>query len=727
MYEHPATQANLATLRERGVTVLDPGVGRARLQARVGRRAACPSRADCSPRSRRVVPRRRAAAWDGLRVLVTAGGTREPIDAVRYVGNRSSAAAWASRWPRRPPRSGAEVTVVAANVGAAAPPARALRRRRDRRRAAGRLRGGVRRRRRAADGRRGRRLPPGDAGGRQAQEGRPRRAERRAGADGRRPQRRWPRAAAPGQTLVGFAAEHGDGAVAYGRDKLERKGLDAVVVNDIARADIGFDGARERGDDRHRARRAARRAGRKAEVARAILDVVDALRAAAAPGGGRAVTLTVDGPGRARRGEVAGRVGARAAHRRTPSTARSRSAARCSTTCSSRRSPRATSSSRTCPASARRRSRARSRASLDLQFARIQCTADLLPADVVGTNVFNQREDRFEFRPGPIFANVVLVDEINRASPKTQSGPARVHAGAARHRRRAHARAGAPVPRARHAEPGRVRGHLPAARGAGRPLHGPPVARLPERRAARSRCSRAHESGRPRRRARAGRRPPPTCSPPRTPPRRVHASDALRAYVVALLRPHARRTARVELGASPRAGPDAAARRQGARAAAGPRPRAARRRAGAGRRRARAPHRARARGARRHRRAASSPTRWPRPRRCRWQPCARARAMRRRGPRAPRGSASRCSSCRGRLRRRAALRPGRGVRRAGASRGRLGRGRAPAACACARTRRRAPRASRTSRCRSRSRVTAGALPLPSGVGRGRAAARRRRR
>jgi MoxR-like ATPase len=58
----------------------------------------------------------------------------------------------------------------------------------------------------------------------------------------------------------------------------------------------------------------------------------------------------------------------------------------------------------------------------DLEFARIQCTADLLPADVVGTNVFNQREDRFEFRPGPIFANVVLVDEINRASPKTQSG-----------------------------------------------------------------------------------------------------------------------------------------------------------------------------------------------------------------------------------------------------------------------------------------------------------------
>src|SRR5436189_5228999 len=60
--------------------------------------------------------------------------------------------------------------------------------------------------------------------------------------------------------------------------------------------------------------------------------------------------------------------------------------------------------------------------SIDLAFARVQGTADLLPADLVGTNVFNQREGRFEFRPGPIFANVVLVDEINRASPKTQSG-----------------------------------------------------------------------------------------------------------------------------------------------------------------------------------------------------------------------------------------------------------------------------------------------------------------
>ncbi len=60
--------------------------------------------------------------------------------------------------------------------------------------------------------------------------------------------------------------------------------------------------------------------------------------------------------------------------------------------------------------------------SIAAEYARVQCTVDLLPADVIGTNVFNQREARFEFHPGPVFANIVLVDEINRTSPKTQSG-----------------------------------------------------------------------------------------------------------------------------------------------------------------------------------------------------------------------------------------------------------------------------------------------------------------
>jgi MoxR-like ATPase len=59
--------------------------------------------------------------------------------------------------------------------------------------------------------------------------------------------------------------------------------------------------------------------------------------------------------------------------------------------------------------------------SIDCAFSRLQFTPDLLPSDVTGVNVFNQRSNEFEFRPGPVFANILLVDEINRASPKTQS------------------------------------------------------------------------------------------------------------------------------------------------------------------------------------------------------------------------------------------------------------------------------------------------------------------
>jgi MoxR-like ATPase len=59
--------------------------------------------------------------------------------------------------------------------------------------------------------------------------------------------------------------------------------------------------------------------------------------------------------------------------------------------------------------------------SLDCKFSRLQFTPDLLPSDVTGVNVFNQRQNEFEFRPGPVFANLLLVDEVNRASPKTQA------------------------------------------------------------------------------------------------------------------------------------------------------------------------------------------------------------------------------------------------------------------------------------------------------------------
>ena len=189
---------------------------------------------------------------------------------------------------------------------------------------------------------------------------------------------------------------------------------------------------------------------------------------------------------------------------------------------------------------------------LDCQFARVQCTADLLPADIVGANVYNQREARFEFRPGPIFANVVLVDEINRASPKTQSGLLECmqerHVTVDVH---SHELATA-VHGLRDPEPGRVRGHLPAARGAGRPLHGPALARLPRpggRGRACSPATRAATACSTSSRSSTA----PRCSSAQDAATRVHASRALRDYIVALLR-HTRADNRVELGASPRAG-----------------------------------------------------------------------------------------------------------------------------------------------------------------------------
>jgi len=59
--------------------------------------------------------------------------------------------------------------------------------------------------------------------------------------------------------------------------------------------------------------------------------------------------------------------------------------------------------------------------SLALDFSRVQCTPDLVPSDITGVSIYDQREGRFEYRPGPLMANVVLVDEINRATPRAQS------------------------------------------------------------------------------------------------------------------------------------------------------------------------------------------------------------------------------------------------------------------------------------------------------------------
>jgi MoxR-like ATPase len=188
---------------------------------------------------------------------------------------------------------------------------------------------------------------------------------------------------------------------------------------------------------------------------------------------------------------------------------------------------------------------------LDCQFARVQCTADLLPADIVGANIYNQREQRFEFRPGPIFANIVLVDEINRASPKTQSGllecmqerhvtvdvhshelatPFMVFAT----QNPVEYEGTYPLPEAQvdrfmvrlslgYPSPADEAGMLAGHEGGDRVLELEPVVDHDDVLSAQDAA------------------------------RRVHASRALRDYIVALMR-HTRDDQRVELGASPRAG-----------------------------------------------------------------------------------------------------------------------------------------------------------------------------
>ena len=118
-------------------------------------------------------------------------------------------------------------------------------------------------------------------------------------------------------------------------------------------------------------------------------------------------------------------------------------------------------------------------ASIDATVRRIQFTPDLLPSDVTGVAVYDQESREFEFKPGAIFANVVVADEINRASPEDAVGAAGVHGGAPGHRRRRQLRAGPAVPGDGDAEPARDGGHLSPARGAARPVHRPGLDGLP--------------------------------------------------------------------------------------------------------------------------------------------------------------------------------------------------------------------------------------------------------
>ncbi len=278
MWGHPATVANVETLRARGARLIPPATGRLASKGEWGTgRLADPAQILAAVEAALADP---AAATggrlDGLRVLVTAGGTREPIDAVRYVGNRSSGrmgVALAAEALRR----GAEVVVIGANLAVEPPPSV----RRIDVETAAELEAAAREQFQACDvlvmAAAVADFKPVDA-----TEGKIKKADREgltvrleATADvlaGLASERR------AGQTLVGFAAEHGPGGLDHARAKLERKGLDAVVLNDVSQPGIGFDSEENEvivvtRDGEHAVPR-----GSKSSVAAAILDRVESLR-----------------------------------------------------------------------------------------------------------------------------------------------------------------------------------------------------------------------------------------------------------------------------------------------------------------------------------------------------------------------------------------------------------------------------------------------------------------
>jgi phosphopantothenoylcysteine decarboxylase / phosphopantothenate---cysteine ligase len=276
MYRDAATQANLATLRERGITVIDPEEGAlaSRGEHGVGR---LPEPRALLDAVEAVLPGP-SGPWDGLRVLVSAGGTREPIDPVRFIGNRSSGRMGLALAERAVAR-GAEVTLVAANVSLPTPSGA----RRVDVETAAELAAALDREFDSADVLVMAAAPadfrPKQAAGEKI--------HREASGDfeldleatedilaalGSRRRE--------GQTIVGFAAET-DAGLERAREKLERKGTDAIVLNDVSRPEIGFESPEnevvivERGGESHVA------LASKEQVADAILDRVEAIRSAA--------------------------------------------------------------------------------------------------------------------------------------------------------------------------------------------------------------------------------------------------------------------------------------------------------------------------------------------------------------------------------------------------------------------------------------------------------------
>jgi phosphopantothenoylcysteine decarboxylase/phosphopantothenate--cysteine ligase len=278
MWSHPATQANVRTLADRGAVIVPPSTGSlaSRGEWGTGRLPEPPELVEAieaavgggtgfAPRS-----------LDGLRLLVTAGGTREPIDSVRYVGNRSSGRmgfAVAEEAARR----GAEVTVVAANVGLPRADGVAYR---DVETAEELRRATVAAFRdcdvlvmaaAVADFRP--RDPASTKLGKDEHQSLTVELEPTADVLAELSTER-----SDGQIVVGFAAEHGEGAVDRARGKLERKGLDAIVVNDISRGDIGFDAEQNEVAIVTATGTRAVPLASKAEVAGSILDLVEELR-----------------------------------------------------------------------------------------------------------------------------------------------------------------------------------------------------------------------------------------------------------------------------------------------------------------------------------------------------------------------------------------------------------------------------------------------------------------
>jgi phosphopantothenoylcysteine decarboxylase / phosphopantothenate---cysteine ligase len=234
MYGNAATQANLATLRARGVEVIEPDEGRLASRGEFGRGRL--------PDPERLLARIEAALptgdrpWDGLRVLVTAGGTREPLDQVRFIGNRSSGrmgTALAAAAARR----GAEVTLVAANVALPEPAGV----RRVDVETTGQMQAAVR-----EEFERAHVLlmaaAPADFRPVEAAKGK---IERRGALDLHLEPTEDILASlaatrTDGQTIVAFAAEAGEN-VERARDKLIRKNADLIVLNDVSNPTIGFE------------------------------------------------------------------------------------------------------------------------------------------------------------------------------------------------------------------------------------------------------------------------------------------------------------------------------------------------------------------------------------------------------------------------------------------------------------------------------------------------------